>query len=131
MCTVVPRKICNTLDITHQAHFTGNLKIWILCHMCAYQHYIIIFGFSHAMKLCHTIILSILVCFEGSIKARIFLFDFSEFQRFQNMLDFTYKFSNLDKTLCCDFTNNLTSGNTNSYTIVLFLNAHSDFSAGD
>ena len=37
MCTMGPWKICNSFDITHQAHMRGGWKIWILCHMCSYK----------------------------------------------------------------------------------------------
>ena len=52
MCTMRPWKICNSFDITHQAHIRGGWKIWILCHLCSNQNNFMIFGFLKAMWIC-------------------------------------------------------------------------------
>ena len=92
MCTMRPWKICNSFDITHQAHIRGGWKIWILCHMCSYQKSIMIFGFLKTIELCHTMRLLASNFLEGNEKPKKFVFDFSKFQQCPNVLDFTYKF---------------------------------------
>ena len=51
--TISWRIIRSDFDINHQAHITANSKIQILCHMCAYQEIIMIFGFLKKIEVCH------------------------------------------------------------------------------
>ena len=103
MCAMLPWKICNSFDITHQAHIRGCWKIRISCHMCAYQKNIMIFGFLESMKLCRTMITFAMSFLEAKFKPMKYFFDFSKFQHSRNMLDFTYKTWFLRKTVMLCF----------------------------
>ena len=103
MCTMPPWKICNSFDITHQAHIRGGWKIWILCHMCSYQKNNMIFGFLKTMKLCHTMSTFALCLLEGNKMPMKIILDFSKFQHSPIMLDFTYKLWNLRKKVMLCF----------------------------
>ena len=103
MCAMLSWKICNSFDITHQAHIRGGWKIWISCHMCAYQENIMIFGFLKSMKLCRTMSTFAMNFLEAKFKPMKYLCDFSKFQHSRNMLDFTYKTWYLRKTVMLCF----------------------------
>ena len=101
-----PRQICNSFDITHQAHIRGGWKIWILCHMCSYQKNIMIFAFLKTIKLCHTMRPLALSFLEWNKKPIKFIFDFSKFQNSPILLDFTYKLWILrEKVMLCFYAN--------------------------
>ena len=103
MCAMLPWKICKQFDITHQAHIKGSWKIWISCHMCAYQKNIMIFGFLKSMKSCHTMSTFVVTFLEAKYMQMEYLFDFSKLQHSRNMLDFTCKTWFLCKTVMLCF----------------------------
>ena len=74
------RKIYAHLDITHQAHFTVSWKIWILCHMSAYQENIMKFWFFEGIQFCYTLISVAAIYLEGDINSSSFAFKFWNFQ---------------------------------------------------
>ena len=102
------RIIYNLLDIIHLAHITGNWKILISCHMCAYQTNNIIFGFFQAMQFCHTIIPVTAINLEEAIHSRTFFWDSGNFSVLQLCCKSRAKSKIEMKKLCCVFTHDLT-----------------------
>ena len=54
MCVIRWWKICAHFHIAHQEHFSARWKIWILCHMCAYQNNNMIFQIFEVMQISQT-----------------------------------------------------------------------------
>ena len=109
------RKIYAHLDITHQAHFTVSWKIWILCHMSAYQENIMKFWFFEGMQFCHTLIPVAAIYLEGDINSSSFAFKFWNFQHSELCSKSRAIFKIAEKRIHCDLQHNLTLRNGNFY----------------
>ena len=119
--------IYHLLDVTHQAHITGNWKILISCHMCAYQVNNIIFGFFQAMQFCHTIIPVTAINLEGAIHSRTFFLDSGNSSGLQLCCKSRAKSKIEMKKLCCVLNHDLTFQIWNFYWTVIYLTQNTLF----